>query len=103
MASDLEAEHVERRLDRDRVRRDLEELVRGREGCVDLARPLQISTTRRRDLLGDLRSDDVRVDAHAADPTQLEERLDESVVTRVQVEPGRDDVPRLVEIVVRLL
>ena len=47
--------------------------------------------------------DDVRVDADAADAAELEERHDQVVVARVEVEAGLDDVPRLLEIVVRLL
>ena len=69
MAADLVAEQVKRRLDRDRVRLHLQQLVGRRERRVDLA-----ARARRRrpsvaaHLLGDLRADDVRVDADAADP-----------------------------------
>ena len=43
------------------------------------------------------------VHAHAAHSSDLEEALHEVVVARVEVEPGGDDVPRLLEIVVCLL
>ena len=45
----------------------------------------------------------MRVDADAADPADLEEREDEVVVARVEVEAGRDDVARGVEARLRLL
>src|SRR2546428_4817393 len=48
-------------------------------------------------------SSDVRMSTHAADAAELEERKDEVVVPRVQVELGlRNDPARLDEIVVRL-
>ena len=43
------------------------------------------------------------VDADAADAAELEEGPQQHVVARVQVEAPRDDVPRLVEIVVACL
>ena len=45
----------------------------------------------------------MRVHADAPEPAELEERLDQIVVSRVEVEPGVDDVPRLGEVGVRLL
>ena len=47
------------------------------------------------DQLLHLRPDDVRVDADAAHAPELEERQEQVVVARVQVEPGLDDVLRL--------
>ena len=43
------------------------------------------------------------MDADAAVAAHLEERLDQVVVTRVEREPEVDDLPRLLEVVVRLL
>ena len=54
-------------------------------------------------LLGDAPSDEMGVHAHAAHSSDLEEALHEVVVTRIEVEPGGDDVPRLLEIVICLL
>ena len=45
----------------------------------------------------------MRVDADPADPAELEEGLDQVVVAGVEVEARLDDVPRLREVVVRLL
>ena len=95
MAADLVAEEGERRLDRDRVRRDGEQLVDRRELTVDRPRPLDVARVRGAHLLGDLRPDDVGVDADAADRAELEERLQHVVVPRVEVEAGRDDVAGL--------
>ena len=50
-----------------------------------------------------LRPDDVRVDADAAEAAELEEREDEVVVARVEIEAELDDRARLLEIGVRLL
>ena len=51
-----------------------------------------------------LRPEHVRVDADPADRAQLEEREDQVVVARVEIQLRVvDDVPRLVEVVVRLL
>ena len=50
-----------------------------------------------------LRADDVRVDAHPAHTAELEEREDEIVVARVEVEAELDDRASLLEIGVRLL
>ena len=97
------AEQVERRFDRDRVARDLQQVVGGGELGVDLARALEVALVRRPHLLGDLRADDVGVDADAAEPAELEEGAEDVVVARVEVEALGDDVPRLVEVVVRLL
>ena len=94
------AEQVERGLDRDRVRRDPEELDR-RAGARRRARArASTSPARKR-----------RTSSFTCGPTtcvwtqtppdaaELEERQDEVVVARVQVEPELDDVPRLLEVV----
>ena len=104
MAADAVAEQVQRRLDRDRVRLNLQQLVRRIELAVDRARPFGVAVQICAHLLGDLRPDDVRVHADAADPPELEEGIDQVVVARVEIEIGvRDDVRCLVEVVVRLL
>ena len=75
-------------------------------GCelgVDLARALEVAGEPGRDLLGDLRADHVGVDADAARPAELEERLDEVVVAGVERQARLDDVPRLRQVGVRLL
>ena len=48
-------------------------------------------------------ADDVRVHAHAAPAADLEEREDQVVVAREEVEPELDDPSRLRQVVVRLL
>ena len=47
--------------------------------------------------------DEVRVDADATDPAELEEREEQLVVARVELEPQIDDLPRLLQVVPRLL
>ena len=96
-------EQVQSRFDRDRVALDPEQVVRRRELGVDLPRPVEIARGGRANLGRDLRPDDVRVHADAPEAAELEERLNEIVVSRVEVEPGVDDVPRLGEVGVRLL
>src|SRR3954469_22366994 len=76
VTADLVAEQVQRRLDRDRVRRHLEQLVRRPELTVELPPSVDVAVERRPDLLRDLRADDVRVDADPADTAELDERLD---------------------------
>src|SRR5262249_53585213 len=71
-AADLLPDQIEGGLDRDRVRRDLQELVDGRELAVELAGPLEVALTDSAHLVCDLRADEVRVDADAAHASQLE-------------------------------
>ena len=103
-AADLVAEEVESRLDGDRVRDDLQEVVGGLQLVVDAPGLDVVSGLVQPDHLLHLRADDVRVHADTAGAADLEERVDEVVVARVQGEAGLlDDEPRLDEIVVRLL
>ena len=98
------AKKVERSFDRDRVGLDLQQLVDRFELLVDLSRRLGVALSERADHGLDARPDDVRVHTNTADAAQLEEREDEVVVPRVQVEVGlADDAPRLGEVVIRLL
>ena len=104
MPADVVPEQVQRRLDRDRVRATLSRSYAGVELARRSSRARPTSPVAKApDLLLHLRADDVRVDADAADAAELEERLDEVVVAGVEVEAELDDVPRLVEVVVRLL
>ena len=96
-------EQVQRRLDRDRVRSRAQQLDRRAQLGVERARPVHVPGAVPLDELGDLRPDDVRVHAHPADTAQLQERQDEVVVARVEIEPEVDDRPRLREVGVRLL
>src|SRR6266536_5301646 len=98
------AKEIERSLDRDRVGLDLQELVDRFELLVDLSRRLGVAITEGANGGLNARPDDVRVDAHASDSTELEEREDEVVVPCVEVELGLlEDAPRLDEVVIRLL
>src|SRR6266511_193824 len=98
------AKKIERGLDGDGVGLDLEQLVRRLELLVDTARRFHVALAEGADHGLDLRSDDVRVNAHTADAAELEERVDKDVVPRVEVEIGlRDDASRLDEVVIRLL
>ena len=63
----------------------------------------QVAVASRPDLLGDLRADDVRVHADAADRAELEEREDDVVVAGIEVEPRFEDVASLREARVGLL
>src|SRR5512133_1451965 len=98
------AKKVERSFDRDRVGLDLQELVDRFELLVDLSRRLGIALAEGADHGLDARPDDVRVHTNTADAAQLEEREDEVVVPRIEVEVGLgDDASRLGEVVIRLL
>ncbi len=97
------AEQVQRGLDREGIRLDAEEVVRRCKLPVELAAALDVAGQRRTHLRGDLRADDVRVDADPTGPAELHERLHESIVTRIQVEPGVDNVLGLPEVAVGLL
>ena len=89
-------EQVQRRLDRDRVRLHAEEVDRrGAAPRRSRGRRSSSPSTKRRSPLLHPRADDVRVDADAADPPNLEEREDEVVVAGVEVETAGDDVARL--------
>ena len=102
-AADLVAEQVQRRLDRDRVPHDLEDVERGLRLGLELPRAVLVAVAVAADHLLDLRADDVRVDADAAQAAEADEREDQVVVARVEVEIHRDDPLRLFEIGVRLL
>ena len=103
MAADVVAEQVQRGLDRDRIAGDANELDRRRELPVERTRAIVVARLPEPDELLHLWTDDVRVHADAADAAELEERQDEVVVARVEIEAELDDPARLLEIVVRLL
>ena len=87
VAADLVPEQVERRLDRDRVRRDpAAGRTPARARASSSRGALEVAFDRGAHLLGDLRADDVRVDADAAGAAELEERLEQDVVAGVEVE-----------------
>src|SRR5256885_11526365 len=98
------AKKIERSLDRDRVGLNLEQLVDRFELLVDLSRRLGVALTERADHRLHLGTGDVRVHADTADAPDLEERQDEGIVPRVEIELGVvDDAPRPGEVVIRLL
>src|SRR4051794_33509787 len=98
------AKKVQRRLDRDRIDLDLEQLVSRLEVLVDLARRVHVTLVEGPDHSLDLRSGDVRVYTNTTDPAELEERKDQDVVARVEDEARlADDAPGLDEVVMRLL
>jgi len=98
------AKKVERSLDRDGIGLDLEQLVDRFELLVDLSRRLGVALAESANHGLDARPHDVRVHTNTADPAELEERQDQVVVPRIEVEVGlRDDAPRLDEVVIRLL
>src|SRR5881227_3015806 len=98
------AKKIERSFDGDRVGLDLQQLVDRFELLVDLSRRLGVALSERADHRLDLRPGDVRVHTNATDASDLEERQDQDVVPRVEVELGVvDDSPRLDEVVIRLL
>src|SRR2546430_10063532 len=98
------AKKIQRRLDRNGIGLDLEQLVRRLELLVDLARRVHVTLVEGPDHSPDLRSDDVRVYTNTADSSELEEREDENVVPRVEREVRlADDAPSLNEVVVGLL
>ena len=86
VAADVVAEQVERRLDRDRVRLHLQQVVGRRHLLVEPPRAVDVAVLVAPDHLLRLRPPDVRVHADAADAAELEEREDEVVVARVEVE-----------------
>src|SRR3982074_1087258 len=95
---------IQRRLDRDGIGLDLEQLVSRLELLVDLARRVHITLVEGPDHSPDLRSNDVRVYTNTPDSPQLEEREDQDVVSRVESEVRlSDDAPGLDEVVIRLL
>src|SRR4051794_34066039 len=98
------AKKIQRRLDRDGIGLELEQLVSRLELLVDLARRVNVVLEEGPDHPLDLRSDDVRVYTNTADPPELQERKDQVVVPCVEREVGlRDDSPSLDEVVIRLL
>jgi len=101
--ADLVPEQVQSALDGDWIPDDAQEVDRRRKLSVELARPFDIAGAKQANHLLHLRSDDMRVHAHAAEPAELEEREDEVVVPRVQVEPELHDRARLLEVGIRLL
>ena len=70
---------------------------------VDRPRTLDVARAVARHHLLHARADHVRMRADAAGTADLEERKDDVVVTRVQVEPAVDDVARRIEARLRLL
>src|ERR671937_1847109 len=97
------SEKIERSLDRDGVGLDLQELVDRFERLVELSRRLGVALSEGTDHGLDLRPSDVGVHTNAADTSELEERQDEDVVPRVEVQLGVvDDSARLDEVVIRL-
>src|SRR5438552_766741 len=78
------AKKIQRRLDRNGIGLDLEQLVRRLELLVDLARRVHVTLVEGPDHSPDLRSDDVRVYTNTADSSELEEREGENVVPRVE-------------------
>src|SRR5438270_12951176 len=97
------AKKIEGSFDGDRVGLNLEQLVDRFELLVDLSRRLGVALSERADHGLDLRPGDVRVDADPADASELEERQDEVVVPRIQVELSLvDDAPPLAEVRRRL-
>ncbi len=102
--ADLPAEQVERRLDRDRVGLDLEELVGRMDLLVEAARRLDVAFEKGANHPLHRRSDEVRMNTDASDSPEFEKRQDEVVVPRVEVEARlADDALGLGEIVVGLL
>ena len=97
------AEEVQRALDRDRVRCDAKEVDRGAQPLVELARTVDVARTEEPDHLLHLRPDDMRVHADAAEAADLEEREDDVVVARIQVETELDDRSSLLDVGIRLL
>src|SRR5215210_1736379 len=98
------AKKIQRRLDRDRIDLDLEQLVSRLELLVDLARRVHVTLVEGPDHALHQRSGDVRVYTNTADSTELEKRKDQDVVARVESEVGLgDDAPGLDEVVIRLL
>ena len=77
---------------------DPEQLDRRRQLPVERARGVVLAGVPEPDQLLHPGADDVRVDADAADSAELEEREDQVVVARVEVEPELDDAPRLLEV-----
>jgi hypothetical protein len=103
-AADIPVQEIERRLDGDGIRLDLEQVVRRLELLVDQARRLDVAPAERIDHPLHLRADDVRVNTDPADRTELEEGKEDVVVPGVEVQIGLpDDAPRLGEVVIRLL
>src|SRR6266545_1295117 len=93
------AKKVERSFDRDGIGLDLQQLVDRFELLVDLSRRLGIAFSERADHRLDPRPNDMRVHTNTTDPAELEERKDQVVVPRVQVELGlHNDAPRLGEV-----
>ena len=85
------------------IRLHAQELDRGTQLLVELARPVDVSRAEGAHQLPNLRTHHLRVDADPTDTTGLEERKDEIVVARVEVEPAVDDVSCCVEARLRLL
>src|SRR6266550_6207547 len=98
------AKKIQRRLDRNGIGLDLEQLISRLELLVDLARRVHVTLVEGPDHPLHQRSGDVRVYTNTADPTELEKRKDQDVVARVEREVGlADDAPGLDEVVIRLL
>src|SRR4051812_40569319 len=98
------AKKIQRRLDRNRIGLDLEQLVSRLELLVDLARRVHVTLAEGPDHSLDLRSHDMRVHTNTADSSEFEERKDQNVVSRVEREVRlADDASGLGEVVIRLL
>jgi hypothetical protein len=97
------AEHVQRGLDLDRPGNHAEQLVGRLELVIDPLRAVRVAVSEALDHLLHLRPDHVCVDADAAAAADLEERIDDVVVARIEVETELDDPPRLFGVRVRLL
>src|SRR5581483_4695176 len=97
-AAGLVAEEVQRRLDRDRVRDDSQEVEGRRHLVVQAPRAVDVALLEAADHLLRLRPPDVRVDADAADAAELQEREDQVVVARIEVEAEAGDAARLLDV-----
>src|SRR3954468_4504333 len=82
--ADLVAGEVQRRLDRDRVRLDSQEVVRGLLLLVQRAGAFDVAVAVPADHLRDLRPPEVRADRHDADAAQLEKGERIRVVAAVE-------------------
>src|SRR5438034_638215 len=98
------AKKIQRRLDRDGIGLDLEQLGSRLELLVELARRVHVTLVEGPDHSPDLRADDVREYRNNTDSSELEEWEGQNVVSRVEREVRlTDDAPGLGEVVVRLL
>src|SRR3954447_14085649 len=99
----LVAEEVQRGLDRNRVGDDPQELEPGGHLLVQARRGLEVAVLVAPNHLLGLHAPYVRMHTDPADGAELEEREDQVVVAGVEIEAEARDLPRLFEVVVRLL